>query len=1449
MSDSAPLPTLVVGVGASLGGLEAFRELLPVLPTDEGMAFLLVQHLLPGQESRLAELLEASTSMPVHEARAGATIEPNAVYVAPPGVALGVDEGRLTLDEPELRDGRRSTVDHLFRSIAAAYGPRAVGMVLSGAGRDGSAGVRPLKAAGGLVIAQDPRSTRSPGMPRSAIGTGCVDRVVAPDEVHAILVRFANLPLDMRQPVADAPPPSPDGPLDEATLARLTAILASSAGFELSAYKPSIVARRVRRRQALSSHDDLDSWVEAFADDPGEQRRLVGDMLIGVTEFFRGPEAFEQLRTRFVEPVTRELPRGATVRIWVPGCATGEEAYSIGMLMLDALGASGGPSQVQIFATDLDPEAIAFARAGVFPEASVPPEESVRSHFESLPGRGLRVRTRLRDIVSFAVHDLRADPPFSNIDLVSCRNVLIYLGPEAQQDVLRAFHFSLKPEGMLFLGLAETPAAEPGLFEEISMEDRLFRRAGVARRARTTPTRARVPKPSAVPDVDEVAEEARSALLASWVPPSVLVGTDDVVRYIHGELAPYLRFPEGNDPRLDLRLLLRPNIETRARGVLHRCRTEREPATAIADGAEPGTRVRLTARPLSDPEEGPFDVMLSFEPLSPETVAASPEPVPRVEVLERELEAVQEDLRNTVDELESSNEELRSANEEARSMNEELRSANEELEATSEELRALNEELTTLNDQLREKIAEVEQAHADLRNFTESTRVAALFLDDQLRVRRFTPAARTLLHIDHADVGQAFLEVPRQLFEEGLESDCLAVLDDFVPRQTEVELQDGRSFQRQVMPYRTESRTVEGVVVTFMDVTEHKAIEAALRKSERAFREMADRLPILVWVHDESGRQEFVNQTYCDYFGVTREEMTGGRWQMLVHPEDAAGYNGEFLDCVRERRSFHAEARVRRGDGAWRRVESWARLRVDEDGAFRGFVGSTVDVTERREAEEALRESEVRFRALADNISQLAWMAEPDGRRTWSNLRWVHFTGTPAEDSDDFGWERFVHPDHLERVREGYRAAFAAQEPWEEIFPMRRADRAYRWFLVRASPLRDESGRVFRYVGTHTDITERREAEQLLEEADRQKNDFLAMLGHELRNPLAAVRSATEVLQRESHRPGAQHALDVVQRQTRQMTRLIDGLLDISRIARQKITLERERLDLGGLARGVVQDSHSRYVGAEERAITVRTPDEPVWVDGDRVRLTQVAENLVSNAIKFTDPGDTNEVGVVTTATRAHLTVRDSGIGIEDELLSEIFEPFRQSRRTMDRDRRGLGLGLSLVRAIAELHGGRATASSPGPGEGTELVVEIPLGSAPSSSRRRSAPARPERQSIVLIEDQTDVAEMLQEVLELEGHEVALAPDGEGGLELVRRIRPDAVLCDLSLQGDKNGLDVARELRADPETAEIMLVAVTGYGQSEDASRSLDAGFDAHLTKPIEMAELLAVLAASPQEG
>ena len=1606
-SDQSPTPTspvsLVVGVGASAGGLDAFKQLLGVLPADSGMAFLLVQHLDPTHRSLLTELLAPCTSMPVMDADQGMELRPNTIYIIRPDTALAVKNGKIELSTPQLHRGVRLPVDHLFRSLAHNYGSRAAGIVLSGAGSDGSSGLRDLKSAGGLTVAQNPDNSAQTGMPQSAIDTGMVDLVLDINQIPAALQRFSNLPpsaqLETASPAREQDETSePLKNLDEAELGRLAALLEAHMNFDLRVYKLGTIERRVLRRMTLSGFESIDDYFDHLRQDGSERQTLVRDLLISVTDFFRDLDAFKALREMVIHPLVAEAANGAELRVWVPGCATGEEAYSMGMEFLDAIDSQNKRLNLQIFATDIDQEALAFARAAFYPPSIADRVSKSRldNYFRAMDGKGYQVRPLLRDVISFAAHDLTKDPPFSRMNLVSCRNVLIYLTNDAQKHVLKVLHFALQPEGHLMLSTSESTGPQRELFSTISKAQRIYRKVGSSRPIAVARSRTRMPAPERGNGGSEHEAKdnttaknsghdlARKAILTAWVPPTIVVADDGTVLFMHGDLGRYLRFPEGDNPRLDLTSILRPEIATRARGALYKCRRDKNPVVAHSspDVETKGQTIRITANPAAT--LGDEVVMLTFETESSQAVAAaesqrseSPGQDAVIEQLEKELQATREDLRNTVEELETSNEELRSSNEESMSMNEELQSANEELEATTEELRSLNEELTTVNAQLREKVEQLEHAHDDLQNFFSSTKMATLFLDEQLCVKRFTPAAQELLAIDYADIGRCVNDMARDLLQNGLDKEAKEVLEHFSPQSQELKSEDGRWIVRQVLPYRTENRRIEGVVITFadvselrevnenlqvksrrlelaweaarggifeyrvpldettfhseqwaqilgyrcdelpaydqflswlndqihpddqtlvnstyenfisgqsdryhvemrlrhrrghwlwvrgiskalaresdgsvkhvlgmmIDVTDLKQVEEALRESESRFREMTDGLPLIVWVHDSRGDQEYVNTTYCEFFGVDREDMQGNRWQALLHPDDLAYYNAEFLACIQDKRLFHCEARVKHADGSWRWLESWGQPRFTPSSEFRGMVGTSVDMTERRQLEDTMRESEERFRTLADNIAQLAWMAQGDGAAFWFNKRWYDYTGASFDDMKGWGWRSFHHPKHANRVMARIRRGVRTSKGWEATFPLRNCNGDYRWFLSRSVPILDGEGQVVRWFGTATDVTNQRAIEEQLVEADRQKDVFLAMLGHELRNPLGAIRNTAELLKDENKKtdnPSLKRIEAVLERQTAHIAKLLDGLLDVSRIIRGKIKLDVTTLDFAAVCRDVAADT-DRYNSEGLAPLKLDLP-KSVWVKGDPIRLAQVVDNLLSNARKYTPAKGLITISLRKKGKQAVLRIQDTGIGIEASLLPHVFGIFRQSEQSIDRAYGGLGLGLALVKSIVELHGGKVEAKSDGKDKGTEVTVRLPTTTQPQASSASKSVNWRKSSNILLIEDNKDAAETLRLVLELSGHRATVARTGKEGLLMAEQLDPDVILCDLGLPDGMSGFDVARQLSKQRSERLTQLIAVSGYGRPEDKKNALRAGFDAHLTKPVSLNDLTAVL-------
>lgn len=839
----------VIAIGASAGGLEAFRQFFATQQADSGMAFILIQHLDPTHESLMVELLAAHTSMPVRQASDLMPVARDCVYVIPPNFSLAVEDGVLRLTAPRERHGARKPFDFLLRSMAADLGERAVCVVLSGTGLDGSIGLKALAEAGGLVIAQDPEEAAFDGMPRNAIATGAVDLTLPVREIPAAILEFARRRSRDRHTVA---------PKDAARdwLPEVVELLRSRTAYDFRPYKQGTLERRIERRRAMASIDteDMQRYIDLLRGDPAELERLANDLLINVTSFFRDPVTFEYLERTILPEMVAAHPPDRPMRIWCVGCSSGEETYSLAILFREAIAAAKRNIKLQIFASDIDPEAIAMARAGIYAETvatEISPARLAR-HF-SKDGATYRISPELRELVVFSVHDALNDPPFSRLDLVSCRNMLIYLQPVAQAKMAALFHFALRPGGLLFLGGSEALAATDDRFERVSKSARLYRHIGKARPGGLNlilndqgdePPGAR---PAAIPPAPSqraIADLCRGLLLESYAPAAVLINARRELLYAHGPTHRYLGVAPGA-PTLDVLAMARdPNIQMRLRGAIEPAlQTGAEavsPASRTPPSATGAPPFRISARPVENNGERLLLVAFIDEPGSDRRPDApiAPEDVSKVAALAQDLSATRADLQTALRDLENASVQQWAINQEALSVNEEFQSTNEELLTSKEELQSLNEELVALNSQLQETLDLQRTTSDDLQNVLYSTDIPTFFLDAQLSIRFFTPAARAIFSVISSDVGRPLADLQSLADDCDMLQDARAVLQTFTPTEREIEAKGGNWFLRRIVPYRTSAGAVEGVVITFVDINDRRqaaaALAAAKDQAERA---------------------------------------------------------------------------------------------------------------------------------------------------------------------------------------------------------------------------------------------------------------------------------------------------------------------------------------------------------------------------------------------------------------------------------------------------------------------------------------------------------------------------------------------------------------------------------------------------------------------------------------
>lgn len=897
---SIPLPTeppgfLIVGIGASAGGLEAMEAFFRHMPPGSGMAFVVVSHQHAGHVSLLPSLLSKCTAMPVLEAKDGMAVEANGVYMAPGGIQLAILHGILHFMDAPAKERVPLPIDYFFRSLAEDQKQRAVGIVLSGTGSDGTVGLRTIKAESGLTIAQEPQSAKYQSMPRSAIDAGVADVVQPVEKMAESLRAYARgrtTSVTLR-PAGEASQP----------LHKIFILLRDRTGNDFARYKENTIHRRIERRMNVHQIDNLKQYLRFLQANPHELDALFQELLIGVTSFFRDPQAFEALEQKVLPALVEGKPEGATLRLWVAGCSTGEEAYSLAMLFRELLTEKKLSFTIQIFASDLDSRAIDAARAGLYPVGIAEDLTPARLQrfFTKEDGR-YRVKKEIRDLVVFAQHNLLTDAPFTKLDLLSCRNLLIYLDAQAQHKILPLFHYALKPNGVLLLGSSETVGEFDPLFTVIDRKWKLFRRsaepATFPRLERfphglmkgTTEIRAAADavllptRPASIPTL------IQQLLVSRYAPSAVVVNARGEVVYIHGHTGAYLE-PAPGQPTHHLIEMAREGLRHDLATALHQAAGQEE------DVVRRGLRLRangeaivvdLLVRKIAEPEALRGLLLVTFDTVRAGKAAVRQGVLARADVplkkgergLMQELEFTKQRLQRTIEEQQTTNEELKSTNEELQSTNEELQSTNEELETAKEELQSLNEELLTVNAELQGKLDELAEAHDDLQNLLNSTEIATIFLDNELRIKRFTSEAKRVSCLIAVDVGRPLSDIVSKLVDDRLLEDAQDVLQTLAVKERDVQTTDGSWFAMRILPYRTGKNSIDGLVLTFLNITKSKEAEQIVQATSSMATSIVETMREPLLVLDDQLRVVLANQSFYRTFQVQPREV---EQQLLYH--------------------------------------------------------------------------------------------------------------------------------------------------------------------------------------------------------------------------------------------------------------------------------------------------------------------------------------------------------------------------------------------------------------------------------------------------------------------------------------------------------------------------------------------------------------------------------------
>jgi two-component system, chemotaxis family, CheB/CheR fusion protein len=1339
---------LVVGIGASAGGLTPLQGFFDALPADTGMAFAVVTHMDPEKESLLAELLQKHTAMPVRQVSGLAPLQANHVYVIPPGHSIVVTATHLDVERFTEPRGQRMPIDQFFRSLAAAH-REAAAIILSGGGTDGSVGVKAIKEEGGLLLVQDPDEAEYDSMPRAAIATGLADMVLPVAELAAKLAAYrrngVHVPRD--------PQALTESELE--TVYRILTQVQAHTGHDFSQYKQTTILRRIQRRLMLHGFVSLEPYLDYLRHEPQEATALFNDLLIGVTNFFRDQDSWQALAEQVMPRLFEGKGPADTIRVWSIGCATGEEAYTLAILLLEAsarLEPVANRPGIQVFASDLDDDALHRAREGIYPEAieaDVSPERL--SRFFIKEGHYYRTKRELRDSVLFSNHSVLRDPPFSRLDLISCRNLLIYLNRDLQDNVFQIFHYALHPEHYLFLGSSESAETVNGLFRTVDKIHRIYqarpwrgdqphvpslplavRGAGLERRRMAGGQRPAGEAAAAATGL------LHQKLLEAAAPPSLLVDDQYHILHISESAGRYLLHPRGV-VTTDLLQVVRPELQFDLRAALRRAfhegkavlshsiyvrfnGTARRVIVAVAPthgAGDPGEKLALVYFLEDDAEEAAAPAEAGSAAPEPGQLAA---PGDQRDVLIAQLEAevrqLREHLQTSTEEYESSNEELKAANEELQSINEEYRSTTEELETSKEELQSVNEELQTVNAELKNKLEEISRAHSDVENLMVATEIPTLFLDRELRIGRYTPATAELFNLMLGDRGRPIAHLTNRLLYENLQEDAARVLRTLVPIEREVQDVDGRWLLARLRPYRSVDDRIEGVVLTLVDISALKSAEAAVR----AERDYSDKIVhtvregMLVLTPDLT--VEFANQPFYELFGVQPEQTIGsliydlgdGQWDI---PE-LRRLLEEILPGAKIFNDYRVEHTF---ENVGRRILLLNARRLDE---VERLLLAIEDITEREQYEQELRASEARLRKVLSIGTVGVIFFDTAGTVVDANdtfLRQVGYSRSDLE-AGALSWQKLTPPEWLEESRR--QLATMGNDgligPYEKQYL--RKDGSRWWFLFAGARLDDAT--LVEYV---IDISRQKEAETALRERERELAALNATLEQRVQQRTEQVRNLAGQLTMAEHEERARIAEvlhDDLQQQLyalqiqlsflraeapgETMRREIDAmeklLLSGLETARQlSVDLSPPILEGEGLAEAIQWlGSHMQQRYGLKVMVSTSSPI-PVSARDRRVLLFQMVRELLFNVVKHAGVSEAEvRLGVrddPQLGESYHIEVIDGGAGFD---VATVLGP----------GVRPDGRGLLHLRERLRLVGGRLEVQSI-PGDGTRITMIAPV--------------------------------------------------------------------------------------------------------------------------------------------
>ncbi|MBN2175014.1 MAG: PAS domain S-box protein [Bacteroidales bacterium] len=1442
----------VVGIGASAGGLEAIQQLFDYLPDDTGMSFIIIQHLSPNFKSLMPELLAKHTRMEIFTSENEQEIRTNCIYLNKSNKDLVVKDGKLLLKDKDPNRHLNLPIDMFFHSLAVEYQEKAIAVVLSGTGSDGSRGIRSIKETGGTTLVQDPESAQFNGMPNTAIATNLAEYILPPDKIAKELIKLTSKSIHIPELVKSDPDES------ESTFNNILEEIYKSSGIDFRQYKHNTLIRRLEKRMTINNVDSLEQYYDLIHSIPAEKEMLKKDFLISVTSFFRDIDAFLILKEKVIEKLIFKRPANDTIRVWVAGCATGEEAYSIAILLDELIEKSGSRLEYKIFATDVDIDALKIAGFGTYPVniATDISNERLEKYFVKT-GDKFQISKKVREKIVFSYHNILKDPPFVRMDLITCRNLLIYLGNRIQRKILLNFQFAVKNQGFLFLGSSESLGDLQKYFQVVDTKWKIFKNISDQKvlpsyimpeeKLQLFDYKSPITISQRAAPIDRETNDGffYRHLSELYAPSCLVVDADYNLVFTSGNAKKYLHFHDGVFNSKLFNLAPKELLPVFRSGL----KKVREKAVPVQIQ---NVKVRL--------DEEYFETNLTFRSLIRETdknylyiiefgdkmLVDSKEKKDvykhieyddlskhRIDELEDELKLAKNELQNVIEELETSNEELQSSNEE-------LLASNEELQSTNEELQSVNEELYTVNTELQEKNKELLNLNSDVNNLLNSTEIGTLFLDNSLNIRKFTPSLKKHFNLREEDIGRhinTFTSNFTETTTEELISDAEKVLKDSSIFQKEIQDKEGHYYLLRFNPFISPEKRTDGVVITLTNITALKQTENELTYRKNLLTSAIKNLPgALVFLYDRNLDLLMADGEELYEMGLSPEQMVGKKLKDYLPAGKAGLFEKHYQEAFTRKKKIRFESQVGSRDFIFNAIP--INSIAPGKNTLLVLAVNTSDIKAAKA--ELLKLNQAVFQAPSPIV-----ITNLKGEITYVNPKFEHVTGYDSEEIKGKSSSMLKSGFHAESFYQNLWDTITKGKTWRGEFFNRKKNGKNYWELASISPLKNKKGKITGFVKVSEDVTELKRIEAELKEAKEKaeianiyKNNFLANMSHEIRTPMNGIIGFSNLLKNTGLTTGEKEEyVRIIHNNSLQLLNLIDDIIDISKIEAGELkTVSGECHIIQVLNELKIIFEHERDLQKKNIMIKLHIPEgyDDLVIKTDSIRIKQILTNLLSNALKFTQEGSI-EMGFEVISKDIRFFVKDTGIGIPSEKLEIIFNRFEQSEINISKKFGGTGLGLSISKGLVNLLGGKIWVESIFD-IGSEFIFTIPFKRIKTQNLHKTKNSPEsfkdiENRNVLVVEDDDIVFEFLKIVLTSVKVNVDRAENGLSAIDKFRNSHHyDLILMDIGLP-DIDGYTVVEEvLKMDKN---IKIIAQTAYAMQDDIDKCYSVGCHDYISKPI----------------